>query len=261
MGGAVWGKFCWNHGVAPFASRLELEMYWNTRFFFIMCAAFFLGGCGGGGGGGGTAGAITSTQTFQVQAALATMFTAQSTLSFTVSGTVNGVNVTGSGTVTRGSVTGTTFEGASALQRSTTVSMTLTGNGQTIPLTSTDVSYATSNYIPLGSSGAEYEVVVGTPTIPATAMVNDNGTAYVSSLYTNSSKGTFLGTDTVTYVLLPDTASTALLRMTQTSKNTSNAVTLQDTVTVRVTPAGGVTFIDETVFDVASGSNLTITYQ
>lgn len=215
--------------------------------------------CGGGGGGGATAPAqVASTQTFQIKTAIVNNFNATSTKSFTVSGTLNGVSVTGTGTVTNGSISSTTFETISALQKVSTVSMSLTANGVTTPITTTSTSYVDTNYVPLGSLSTEYEVVTAPVTIPTTALVNDTGTAYTANRYTSISKATLLGTDTVTYVMLPDTASTALLKVIHTSKDTGGNITLQSSATSRITPAGTITPISET--GISSAVNLVITY-
>jgi hypothetical protein len=228
-----------------------------------MCFVALLTACGGGGGGGTTApaaAAVASTQTFQIQTAIVNLFTSTSTLPFSVSGTVNGATVTGTGTVTNGSVSGATFRAITGFQKSSTVSMNLTANGTTVPVTSTSISYVDTNYVPLGSSGSEYEVVTGAVTIPTTALVNDTGTAYTANRYTSSSMNALLGTDTVTYVVLPDTATTAFLKVTHTLKNTGGTMTSQSTVTLKIAPAGAITRISETGIDVVNNTNLLITY-
>jgi hypothetical protein len=161
--------------------------------------------------------------------------------------------------VTAGSISSTTFEGVSALQKSVTVSMTLTGNGVTVPITDVSTSYVDTNYRPLGSlSSDEYDVVIGQPTIPTTALVNDSGTAFTANRYTSISKVTWLGTDTVTWVMLPDTASTALLKISHTVKDTGGTTTSQGIATYRMTTAGVVTKLGETL--VSGTDNLVVTY-
>ena len=139
--------------------------------------------------------------------------------------------------------------------------MNLTANGVTVPITATSIAYTNTNYLPLGSSSStEYAVVQGTPTIPTTAVINDTGTAYTANRYTSSAKTTLLGTDVVTYALVADTATTGLLKVTHTYKNTGGAMTMQDTLTLRITPTGSLTYVNETVLDLANNQNLTITY-
>ena len=143
--------------------------------------------CGGGGGGsGGSPAPVASTNTFDLRAAYVALFTTPSSNQFNASGTIEGVSVTGSGTATSGSVTAGTFEGLQSLQRSQTISATFTGNGQSIPLTVTSTDWTDSNYVPRGSTGDDYEVVVGTPTIPTTARVNDTGVLFTTDLPTST---------------------------------------------------------------------------
>lgn len=70
------------------------------------------------------------------------------------------------------------------------------------------------------------------------AKVNDAGVLYTATRYTSSSKSTPVGTETETYALQPDTASTALLVLTTVYKDTGGFVTSTSTEKVRITPAG-----------------------
>jgi hypothetical protein len=225
----------------------------------------FTSGCGGGGGGGGgapvAAAPVASTSTFQIRAEIANEFNSVSSDQFSISGTLNGQAFTGSGTGVSGSASSVTFEGAPALQKSQTTSFTIVANGVSVPVTTNSVVYVDSNYNPLGkSSSSEYAVLFGAATIPTTAVVNDNGTAYTFNRYANSSKATFLGTEVVTYVLAADTASTALLKVTHTFRNATNTLTSQDTSTTRIMPSGGFTNNSESGFDNTTGLVLNITY-
>ena len=228
-----------------------------------LCALMLVSACGGGGGGGGSVATtpVASTQTFQTDTAMDTDFNSSSTRTFSISGTVNGIAVSGNGTVTFGGIVNTTFEGVTALQKNSTVSVSVTANGVTIPLTTTSSSYVDSNYVPLGSVGSgSYEVVTDAVNIPATALVNDTGTAYMANIYSSSAKATLNGTDTVTYVLLPDTASTALLQITHTYRDTGGSMTSQDVSTSRLTPQGTSTPISESGYVVSTNTRLVFTY-
>ena len=103
-----------------------------------------------------------------------------------------------------------------------------------------------SNYIPKGSSSTnEYEVVTGSVNIPDTIRVNDTGIMYTTNRYTDSTKKSSLGTYVRSFVLQPDSASTALLKIIQTQQNTMGVVTSIVTSNYRMTPAGVITILSK----------------
>lgn len=230
----------------------------NTLFLIV--SPILLVACGGGGGGGTpvSSGPVASVETFQVKSAYVNYVNDSRSLPFTISGTASGVSVTGSGTVTQSTLTNTTFEGLPVLQKVTTMTGKVVGNGVSVPLSTTATSYLDSNYALKGSSSDEYLVVTSGGNIPATAKVNDTGNLYNANRYTTSSKTTLLGTTAVSYVLEPETASTALLKLVQVNKNTAGTVTTNSTLTFRITPAGGLTRLSESA--VSGTTSLTITY-
>jgi hypothetical protein len=232
----------------------------NTiKLILATASVALLTACGGGGGGdGGTPAPVASADTFPLTTVYANTLQSSSN-TYSISGVVNGVAVTGSGTVTRGALSSGTFEGSSAQQRTTTSTGSIVANGQTIPLNTSSIGWFDSNYLPLGSSGGEeYVVVVGSAVIPATVRVSDTATVYTANRYSDSSKTVLLGTDTVSYVVEADTATTALLTLISTERDTSNTLTSTSAQQVRITPSGTFTRIKETLLE---GSNtLTFTY-
>lgn len=222
-----------------------------------LAALFALSACGGG-GGGGSIGPVTSTETFQLRTAWVNYVTDSRSMPFSLSGTISGVNVTGSGTVTQGSLSSTTFESQSALQKTTTVTGSISANGSTIPLSTSSTNYVDTSYNPLGSNdGTDYTVVNNGAAIPTTGRVNDTGTWYSSVRYTSSAKTTRRGTDAVSFVLEPDTASTALLKIINIERDTSNTVTSTSTVTFRMTPGGSLTRLSESTLQGTTSLNIT----
>ena len=214
-----------------------------------------------GGGGGGTAAPVASTQTFDLRAAYVALFTTPSSNQFSISGTIEGVSVTGSGTATSGSVSSGTFEGVASLQRSQTISGTLSGNGQTIPLTVTSTDWTDSNYVPRGSTGDEYEVVDGTPSIPTTARVNDTGVLFTATTYPDSRKQYRTGTVTATYVVEPETETTAIVKLIRTSRDTSSTITDNSTAIFRIGATNRFVRLSETLVSPTDQTNLTVTYR
>ena len=232
----------------------------------ITLSTAFLVACGGA-GGGGTA-TVVSTSTFQLKTAYVNDLTQiRSGKPFTISGTINGVTVTGNGTVTSGSATAASFEGAPVLQQTSTASVSLIANGRSTPLTTTSTSYVDSNYMPKGVSSSTvgagitittYEIVTGAVNIPATARVYDTGSLITFDRYTTSAKTSYLGTTEYSFALQPDTAATALLKIISTDKDTLGAVTQTSTSTFRIDPNGAFTELSETAVD--STGTLTFTY-
>jgi hypothetical protein len=217
--------------------------------------------CGGGGGGGGgeAAAPVASTDTFPLMTVYINTLTTSSSNNFTISGIVSGVAVTGSGTATFGNLSAGTFEGVAAQQRTTTATGSIVVNGTTLPLNSSSIFWVDSNYVPKGGSGGtDYIVVTGTPTIPTAARVNDTGTLYTANRYSDSTKSVLRGTETVTYVLEADTATTALLKTINIEKNNSNTTTSTSSAQYRITPAGAYKRVQETL--VEGSTILTITY-
>ena len=238
-------------------------MFNNLKCAIAFSTFAFLAACGGGGSSTPTnTGPVASTATFNLLVANAEYSKKSSTTKFTISGTTGaGVSVTGSGTGTTGTPSSATFEGKPALKSTSVLVGSWSGNGKTIPLNSSSDSFMDSNYLPLGSSGSEYEVITGTPTLPTAARVNDTGSIYTANRYTNSSKTTLLGTKTIAYVIEADTASTALVTLINTEKDTTGKTTSVFSEQFRITTANILTPVKDTGFDYTTGLNLTLTYQ
>ncbi len=224
----------------------------------VTAITLLLTACGGGGGSGST-GPVSSTETFQLRTGWVNYITDTRSLPFTLTGTVSGTPVTGSGTLTQGSLSRTVFESQNALSKTTVVTGSVSGNGQTYPLGITTTSYIDSNYNPLGSNGPEYVVTTSGSTIPLTARVNDTGIWFQSVRYASSAKTSRLGTATTSFVLEPDTASTALLKIIEIEEDTYGTTTSTNTLTFRITPAGGLTRLSEVGSE--GNTSLTISYQ
>ena len=227
-----------------------------SRHFKLLGAALVtatLAACGGGSGGGNSSstpsGPVVSNETFQVRTAYNNNLIDTGTVSFKASGNyVTGGNsypVTGSGSTTFGALTSSSFGGVPGYSKTTVTTGSVTVNGSTSSLASTGTQYVDLNYVPLGNSGSEYVVVTSANPVPVTAKVNDTGNWYSANRYTNSSKTTLLGTRSVSFALLPDTASTAIMTIITTDKNTQGTTTSTYTTRSKITPAGVMTRISE----------------
>jgi len=232
----------------------------NKHYFFRaiwLSLLFALSACGGGSNPTST-GSIASTETFQFRTAFDNYVKETRSLPFTLTGISSGYNVTGSGTATFGALTRASFESQAAQQKTVTVTGSMTVNGVTVPLSSSSTSFVDFNYNPLGTIGDNYVVVTNGTTIPTTAKVNDTGILYSTTLYSSSTKAVRRGTETVAYALEPDTASTALLKIIVTERDTNNTQTSIATITFKITTAGALTRISETY--VEGTTSLTFTY-
>lgn len=233
----------------------------NTIKLLLAIASVVLLVACGGGGGGGTPAPVASTQTFDLRAAYVSSLINTSTNTFTITGSQDSVTITGSGTGTYGELSSGTFEGGSAQQRTSTVTGSFIVEGQSFPLNYSSVSWFDSNYLPLGAdAGDEYTVVVGTATIPTEAKVGDSGQLYISNRFTSSAKTTALGTIASTYVVEPDTASTAIVTLISTYKSTSNTTEQINSAQYRINTSNGFTRIKETGLNLTNGLSLTLNF-
>lgn len=214
-----------------------------------------------GGGGGSSDGPVTSAETFQMRAAWDKFVQNSGSRSFRLTGRLSGNQVTGSGTMVESALAPATFEGASAQRKTSTLNLSVTNGNVTVPITASDTSYFDDRFNPLGdSSESEYCVVTSTSvSIPQIARVGDKGILYAAECFTDSSKQVTLGTETVSFSLEPDTASSALLKMTLMEKDTAGNSNLSDTIIIRMTPSGDLTYISEKV-TYQDGDMLNITY-
>lgn len=235
---------------------MNLKTREKIQKWIAVCTCALLTACGGG--GNSSSGPVTSTDTFQFRTAYVSYLQDTRSMPFTITGTSSGNSVTGNGTATQGSMSAATFEGQAAQAKTTTVTGSYTVSGQSKTLASTTTAYVDSNYNPLGFNGSSYTVVTSSTPIPTTARVGDTGTWYSATRYSSSSKSTRSGTESATYVLEPDTASTALLKIIQVQKDTNNSTTYTTTTTFRLTPSGALTRLTET--GESSTSSLTATY-
>jgi hypothetical protein len=230
------------------------------RKILTISTLFILAACGGGGGGGGVITPVASTSSFPLFTIHVNTLQPMSN-AFSVSGTIEGIAVTGSGTATRGGLSAGTFEGAPQLQRTIAVTGSISANGQSAPLNSSAIDWYDSNYLPLGNTGGEdYVVVLGNAVIPTSVRVNDTGTVYTATRWSNSSKTFSRGTEVISYVVEADTASTALLTLILTEKDTNNTTLSISSQQFRIRPDGTFTRIKETIIDYSDNISFTLTY-
>ena len=113
----------------------------SIRYVLAVGLVSLFTACGGGGGGDSVAPPVATTDTYQLKTAWVNYFNDSSTLNFTVSGVVSGVNISGSGTVTQSVSSSATFENVAGFKKTEVTTGTVTGtlNGvvATLPIKGT----------------------------------------------------------------------------------------------------------------------------
>lgn len=214
---------------------------------FVLSISAVLTACGGGGGGGADSGPEeASTMTFNVKSAYINELISSSKNNFGVSGKINGFDVTGTGSITSGGLSQDVFENKSALAQTSVISMTLMGNGQTIPVNTSTTAYYDSNYNYLGSLTDEYTVATSITNLPTAAKINDTGVVYTANIYPTRAKSYVSGTETTVYSLGSDTNTTAILTLTTTKRDSSGASIALQSERLRLTTTGTVQRLDAT---------------
>ena len=241
------------------------------KILSLVLSTLLLASCGGGGGGGPAAptGPVASTSTFQLKQAYTNDFNETKTFPFTVSGTLtaggNTGTVTGSGTLASSAISNVTFEGAAALSKtrttsgSITVTVGATSTSQVLaPTTSTTLVSPAFDLV--GFTGASsYSVPAGPITFPVTAKVGDSGSIGTFNTFTSAAKVGVPTTNALSWALAADTASTAVLNLTQIMRNAGGVVTATQVDSYRLTPAGAVTPISAAATLPGAGT-LTFTF-
>jgi hypothetical protein len=223
-----------------------------------------LSGCGGGGSSGHT-GPVTSTDSFPVAAAYASLEAAGYSKNFTVS-TTGTATCSGSGNITVGAVsTSTTFNitpanTVAALSGVETYTINLTNCS---PATSsfTQTTYANpSNYFPLGASATGiYAAYLTAAVIPTAVTVGSTGIVGTVSLFTDSTETSSTGHEDVTYTVTADTASTAMFNIIYKTYDATSTLTSTEADEWRMTAVGALTPV-KLIIAYTSGLNETWTY-
>jgi len=169
----------------------------------------------------------------------------------------------GSGTFSESSRLGT-FEGIQGIAKSSTLTATLQLVGQNMPFADTNVTYFDSNYKPLGATSATgYCIVTSSNPIPTTAKIGDNGIWYLSTCYTDSTKRIKAGTGNLSYVLEPDTQTSAILKLIGKAVDNFGNTVASGSSSFRITANGEISRFAEAASVSAAGValNYTATYQ
>ena len=217
---------------------MKIQLHATSMFF-----ALALSGCGGGGGATPAAtptGPVASTNSFPLQSGYKALVATGSSATFTISGTC-----TGTATISDSAPVAATFESIAGVSVTGTITAAFT-NCTPATAASTSVSYYDSNYLPLGSStpGSEYTKLASPSTgIAASVKVGDTAIFATINTYTNSTKTTLTGQRVVSYVIEPDTATTAITNVISKGYNTSNQLLFTQQSRYRMGLTGELSFV------------------
>jgi hypothetical protein len=167
-----------------------------------------LGGCGGGNNNAST----TSAQPVSVplQAAVANEVDNGTAANFSVSGTIDSVPVPGSGTLTDSAPVVATFNGATVLQTTETITDTVVENGTPITVTETKEIFTnpgTAAEVGQVNDDGSVDVITQIDPIPASAPVGSSGVLGTGTEFSDMSEQTVVGTVEDTYSVESGTGS------------------------------------------------------
>ena len=212
-------------------------------------------------GGGGSSAPVASMSTFNVKQAFENFIKTPDTKNALFSGTVNGVTLTGNGRATFGGLVPSTFQGVNALLKTSVLTGTLSDGKDVVPVATTALTYWDSNYNFLGRSGGDFSVVTKFVPLSTAAKINDTGSFYTLTNYPSSTKSYIKDTTTVSFSLIADSETSAIVTLIKETKDTSGKRVSSESETYRVTTSNVLTMISETMYISASNATLTITYQ
>lgn len=179
--------------------------------------------------------AVSASTSFALRNAYQARLTAGGTDNFTVSGTCSGTAA-----LVATVPSNVTFEGQAGLSVTETNTLQLsTCSPPTLVLT--DVTYFDSNYSPIGAEQPGIEFArfraAATP-LPATVKVGDTGAIVSLDTFLDATKTVLTGRRDISYLVEPDTATTALVNIINRSFNASGQLLLMQQSRYRMDAAG-----------------------
>ena len=160
-------------------------------------------------------GPVTSAIAFPLQSGYkALVANGLKTKNVTITGTCAG---SGSMTISP-ATTAATFEGVNGFTSASTVAMNFT-NCTPASAVATTIGYYDTNYVPLGQSitGTSYIVYSRPFSIPTSVTVGSTGAIGTAIQYQDNTKSRAFGTLEFTYLIEPDTVTTAIVNLIEKS--------------------------------------------
>ncbi|WP_427914868.1 hypothetical protein ACPWT1_08135 [Ramlibacter sp. MMS24-I3-19] len=217
--------------------------------------AGMLAACGGGGSSGGSAGSEPSAMAFAFPAATAERAASPAVAQYVVSGDCTGAEVK-----LRGVASPATF-GAQAASAVTTTTDRLLANCASAGSTSSwQTGFYDSAFLPIGDDNSSGAVAVSDSPwhVPTAVKPGDTGDIGAQTIYADSNRTKVLYHATFTFVVQPDTPTTALAVVTATDKDPSGNVLFVEKDSYQLRPgAWSLLSVDQ---QYATTSNLHLIY-
>lgn len=198
----------------PVDSRLDRLKIRMLRLGLVGCITVITLTACGGGGASAPSEQVISTQTFPLQSAMKNSVEHGSSTKFSASVIVSDGVCTGTSNIDISTPVPATFEGVSGVSAANTATIMLKNCSPTY-ISGTTTDYYDSKYVPLGRAfqGGDYRVYQVPPQIPDTVRVGDTDKLGTQDNFTDSTKNEITGQHVISYVVEPDTASTAIVNM------------------------------------------------
>jgi hypothetical protein len=208
------------------------------------------------GGGGGDAPAATPVTTYPLLTGYRALAASGHTESYSVSGTCSGIaNFAASPS------SAAVFEGASAFGSTSTLTVSFTGC-TVASIAQTSQTFFDANYTLLGTSSTGAYGALLAPAVPFPTSVKVGDTAVYGSLavYTDSTKTVTAGKVDLSYVVEPDTSTTAVVTLISKGYNTSNQLLITQQTKHRIAADGTLTPVSiDLQFSTVSNNHFVLT--
>lgn len=225
----------------------------TTRNLIICCAFTFLAACGGGGGGGSSV--TDPAVSFPLRQAISDFVSNGKSEYYSFEGSFKNTDgspysVNGELQYSKTAASSITFEGRNAVRYTYSFAGDITFkdllvNGvkntivQAYPTKTFNSYWDAITYSELGSlSSSSYRVNSTVTATPAFVKVGQQGTLFTAVDYLNFTKSTQQGTSTATFEVLPDTASSVLIKITEVNADANGANLLTEINSFRVNLSG-----------------------
>jgi len=183
--------------------------------------------------------------------------------SFTINGYYDtaATPITGSGSINIGGATPTSLNGVQYLKQIGALSLSLTVNGTTTPLSSVATRYInpTTFATAIVDETNPYYVFPAYK-IPGAVVEGQTGIFGTTTEYSSSSKSTIRGTVVSSYAVTSDSNTSLLVTTISDDYDTSNNHTAQTSVAYRVTTSGTMTPLSETVVSFSVNGSKPFSY-
>lgn len=225
----------------------------------VFILAVSVASCGGGGANigsnGGDTPAVVSTLLFPLQKGLRGLSEFSSSIDYSISGTCNGVASSSNGDAIPSS-----FEGASAVAVTSTVSLTFY-NCSPVSSVSTGTSYFDADFNPLGVlvANGEYGVYTAPVVVPSAVRVGDSGSLGVIQLYQGSTKTTVAGREEMSYLVEANDADSAVVDLITKSYDANSVLAMTSHDRYSIVASGAMTALSTTI--TTPSINLLLTAQ